>query len=207
MSLREATVVLKESYQEQRDFDTAMSQRMQLVKELTDLVQEVTALELKREQEKTTLKRYREEQSVLRKKLRRCREVVGKTVESIDDIFAEAAAHAQSGAQVDADSPTVQRIRSRAEEAEAAATALLATLDASTSEERTPAATPEPEQRGSQATGPTRKNGSALNRRRRRRADAVMRDGRKGSPVNCLDVSMTPRRRPNRRRGPLKSFQ
>lgn len=192
MSLREATVVLKESYQDQRDCDAAMSQRMRLVKELADLTREVSTLEYQREQEKTTLKRYREEQGMLKKKLRRCRVVVEKTVDSIDDIFAEAEAHAQSGGQGDeADKEqTMRRIRRKAEEAEAEANALLATLDGAAPEERALASSPERPQ-GSQGK-------------------EQPRSSHQGSAVNCLDVSGTaspPPRRHSTRRWSFKSFQ
>lgn len=130
MSLREATVVLREGYQEKRDFNSEVSQRAHLMKELTDLTQQVSSLQFKRDQAKAKLNRYCEEEGTMKKRLRQCSDIVEKTVGSIDEIFTAAAAHANPGGEgEERDSQrTIRNLRRKAEAAEAEASALLARL-------------------------------------------------------------------------------
>jgi len=164
LSLREASSLLRECHDESRENESACKERMTLVREA--LVREVSSLAEKRDKHVVSLKRCHQEQHSLKRKLRRCRKVVEETVASVDDIFAEAAAQAQKGGnEDDADfARRLRRVRKRAMQAEADATALLTMQETNTSEEDIEETDPD-EIRASMLTPPRRK----------------------GHPVNCFD--------------------
>lgn len=170
MSLREASLLLRECHNEQREVDGVWQERIALVRE-------ISSLEQTRDKHVVSLKRCREEQNFLKRKLRRCRDVVEKTVASVDDIFAEAAAQAHSGGgEHSADyARRVRHVRKQASQAEAEATALLAMMDAASEEDPCEHSTDPEDDRALMITPPRRK----------------------GRPVNCLDgCSEEPVRKP-----------